>query len=109
MRPIPARWLTDTAWVRNPDPAASRGGQYLAPSMMDRVRYERGSGVTEGMPLMDGQQARLYVDAVTSSVPDLPQVGARVSVDGQRTWLTVREVKELRDLAGTHHWELVLS
>lgn len=109
MRQIPKKALPLTAQVRVPDPESDRGGAFLEAVEIEHVRYEQTHSIRRtDYQLADGTTGLLFVDAANSAGAFEVPAGAKVSVDGGGTWMTVNASHRFEAFNRVHHWELEL-
>ena len=109
MRPIPKRALPLTALVKVPDPESDRGGAFCEPVEIGHVRYEQTHSIRRtDYQLADGTSGLMFVDAANSEGAFEVPAGAKVSVDGGATWMTVNASQRFEAFGNVHRWELEL-
>ena len=109
--PIPASLLPHGVLVRPIDTSSRRGGEFLDPVELSRVRLDRNvSAGAHSVPyqLQESTVALLFVDAVTTSGAFEIVPGSKVSGDGGESWYTVEAVHAFEAIGGIHHWEAEL-
>ena len=102
---IPKPLLPSDMDVYLVDPDSKRGGVYLEPFTIGRVRFESSEALSvTDYSLTDGASGRIWIDAVNSVDPQEVPAGSKVVIDGQK--LHVLTCATYRIGRRIHHWEL---